>query len=167
MARKRRTRQHIIADMSACHFEWRALQCGYSVERVLHDYGVDLVLYSYGPSGEIENESVSVQLKATDSPSFSDDGVSVLVRLDNRDLNAWSANLMPVILLLYNAVEDEAYWIHVQDYVRRNSVRIAVAGTTTVRIPLTDRLDVVAIREFAERKNAEYRRIKAVLENLL
>ena len=44
--RKRRTRSHIIADFSANFVEKQALICGYSVERIIHDYGVDLLLYT-------------------------------------------------------------------------------------------------------------------------
>lgn len=65
--RKRRTRNHILADLSANHVERHALLCGYSVERVVHDYGVDLLLYTYTEEGEVENETVKIQLKATDN----------------------------------------------------------------------------------------------------
>lgn len=54
--RKRRTRNHIIADLSANHVEKHVLHCGFTVERMVHDYGVDLLLYTYSPEGEIEDE---------------------------------------------------------------------------------------------------------------
>ncbi len=62
MVRKRRTRGHIIADLSANHVEKYVLLCGYSVERVVHDYGVDLLLYTYTEAGEVENETVKIQV---------------------------------------------------------------------------------------------------------
>lgn len=65
--RKRRTREHIIADLSANHVERHVLLCGYSVERVVHDYGIDFLLYTYGAAGDIEAETIKIQLKATDN----------------------------------------------------------------------------------------------------
>ena len=72
--RKRRTRNHIIADLSANHVERHALLCGYSVERMAHDYGVDLLLYTFNADGEIENDTVKIQLKATDNLTMLQDG---------------------------------------------------------------------------------------------
>ena len=37
----------MIADLSANHVEKQALLCGFSVERVRHDYGIDLILFTY------------------------------------------------------------------------------------------------------------------------
>jgi hypothetical protein len=41
--RKRRTREHVIADLSVNHVERQALLCGFSVERIRVDYGIDLI----------------------------------------------------------------------------------------------------------------------------
>ena len=40
--------------------------CGYSVERLEHDYGLDLAINTYTTSGEGENGQIMVQLKATE-----------------------------------------------------------------------------------------------------
>jgi hypothetical protein len=42
--RKRRTRGHVLADLSANFVEKQALLCGYTAERVRLDYGIDLVV---------------------------------------------------------------------------------------------------------------------------
>ena len=42
-SKKRRTREHVIADMSINHIERQASLCGYAVERWVHDYGIDLI----------------------------------------------------------------------------------------------------------------------------
>ena len=34
---------HIIADLSVNHVERFVLRCGYTLERTVHDYGVDLL----------------------------------------------------------------------------------------------------------------------------
>jgi hypothetical protein len=55
IGRKRRPRQHVIADLGVNHVERHALQCGYSVERVLRDYGLDLTIYTFDAAGEVQN----------------------------------------------------------------------------------------------------------------
>ena len=51
-----------------------ALLCGYSVERRVHDYGIDLVILTYDPQGNVENGEILVQLKATDHPRWISQG---------------------------------------------------------------------------------------------
>ena len=53
IVRKRRTRQHVIADLSANYVERCALLCGFSVERIRLDYGIDLIVHTYNRHGEI------------------------------------------------------------------------------------------------------------------
>lgn len=65
MTRKRRTRQHIIADLSVNHIERFVLLNGYSTERVNCDYGIDLIIFTYDANGEIENGQIFVQLLVT------------------------------------------------------------------------------------------------------
>src|SRR5436190_18242411 len=65
--RKRRTREHVIADLSLHHVEGLALKCGYSVQRLVPDYGYDLWLATYNEVGEAEDSYVLLQLKASDS----------------------------------------------------------------------------------------------------
>jgi hypothetical protein len=67
-ARKKRTREHLIADLSVHHVEGHILRCGFTAERVVHDYGADLYMTTYAASGEVENDFVLFQLKATDRP---------------------------------------------------------------------------------------------------
>lgn len=58
--KKRRTRGHIIADLSANHFERHALLCGFTVVRIVHDYGIDLLLYTFNDDGKVENETIKI-----------------------------------------------------------------------------------------------------------
>jgi hypothetical protein len=60
------TREHIIADLSAHHVEGPIVRCGFTAERVVHDYGVDLYMTTYTAQGEVENDVVLFQLKGTD-----------------------------------------------------------------------------------------------------
>ena len=58
MAKKKRPREHIIADLSVNHVERYVFLCGYSVERVEYDYGFDLILFTYNINSEIENGQI-------------------------------------------------------------------------------------------------------------
>jgi hypothetical protein len=40
--RKTRTREHVIADLAVNHVERQVLLCGFTLERIVHDYGLDL-----------------------------------------------------------------------------------------------------------------------------
>jgi hypothetical protein len=65
--RKRRTREHIIADLSANHLEYFILKAGFTMEKFEADYGYDAQLHTYTEAGEYENGTVYIQLKATDN----------------------------------------------------------------------------------------------------
>jgi len=85
MPKKRRTREHIIADLSVNYVERYILSCGYSVERVQKDYGYDLLIFTYDDRGEIENGQIYVQLKATDSLRILADGATIALTLARSD----------------------------------------------------------------------------------
>src|SRR5438128_1911944 len=116
--RKRRTREHVIADMSVNHVERLVLRCGWTAERSRYDYGIDLFVKTYTADGEVQNGRILFQLKATDSPRRSADGTVLAVRLDWRDLLYWLNEPLPVVLILYDARDDRAYWLYVQEYFR-------------------------------------------------
>jgi hypothetical protein len=153
--RKRRTREHVIADLSANHVERHALLCGYSVERIYHDYGLDLVLHTYNRRGEIENGRVLFQLKATDRLKVSLDGSDVRCRVARGDVEYWLREPVPVILVLYHAREDVAYWLDIQAYFQEIGLSKLdrQKQSITVLIPLSQVLDQRVLRQLARRKN--------------
>src|SRR5262245_7182601 len=63
--KKTRTQEHILAELSVNYVERQVLLRGWSVDRVQHDYGVDLSMSTYSEAGEIENGRVLLQVKAT------------------------------------------------------------------------------------------------------
>ncbi len=149
--RKRRTREHVIADLSVNHVERLVLRCGWTVERTRHDYGIDLMMRTYADTGEAETAVVYIQLKATDSLPLSADKRKILLRLEWRDLLFWLNEPMPVILIVYDAGGDTAYWLNVQEYFRGRSwaERAGAAATVTVHVPTENFVDEAAIRRFA------------------
>ncbi len=162
---KRRTREHVIADLSVNHLERFVFRCGWTIQRTTHDYGLDLLMETYNQNGERQNGRVLFQLKATDSIKLRDDGKTIAVRLEWRDIQAWRGDPMPVILVVYDAKADQAYWIHVQQYFagRREKIRNRVGATTTVYIPRDQLVSESAVVHFAALRDAVMARIRGVI----
>ncbi len=155
VVRKRRTREHIIADLSVHHVEGPILRVGFTAERMLHDYGIDLTMYTYNKHGEIEPDTVLFQLKATDHLKRTADGIAVLCRIERTDLEAWLDQSVPVILVIYDALADIAYWLDVQAEVAgRKGSSHARGKTVTFQVPVANVLNEDAIRHFAALKAA-------------
>src|SRR4051812_370334 len=86
--RKRRTRQHVIADLAVNYVERHVLRCGYVVERMQSDYGVDLTLFTYDGNGLAENGEVYLQVKATDRVDTRAGG-EIALPIERGDLEWW------------------------------------------------------------------------------
>lgn len=154
--RKRRTREHVIADLSVNHVERHVLLCGYTVDRAWHDYGYDLLLTTYDANGKVESGAVRIQVKATDFLRPRQDGQAFSFRLDTADLRLWLRERQPVIVIVYDALREDAYWLYVQGYFRRQaSFDLSRAGqTVTVSVPAANKLNAAAIRRFASFRDA-------------
>lgn len=112
--RKRRTRQHVIADQSVNHIERFILDEGHAVTRVPSDYGYDLLMMTFDDEGYAETGLIFLQLKASEALTRS--GANFAFDLDVRDYNLWRSEQLPVILVLFEAGTRRAYWVHVQRY---------------------------------------------------
>jgi hypothetical protein len=153
--RKRRTREHVLADLSANYVEKQALLCGFAVERVRLDYGIDLMVQTFNRRGEVENGWIPFQLKGTDRIKFVDGGSAVSCRIERADLRHWLKESQPVILTLYDARTDVAYWLFVKGYFEvLSGFDLARCGKrVTVSIPSSNVLDRGAMRNLARLKN--------------
>lgn len=153
--RKRRTREHVIADLSVNFVERQVLLCGFIAERTIHDYGLDLILWTFAPSGEVEPGAVYLQVKATDRVTIVGRNQFISLRIERRDLRAWLVQPFPVILILYDAANDQAYWLYVQAEFSGVKRFRAARGSETlkIRIPLSNILDSNAIRRFQAYRN--------------
>jgi hypothetical protein len=159
-ARKTRTREHVISDLAVHHVEGPILRCGFTAERVLHDYGLDLYMTTYGAEGEAESGWVLFQVKATDHLTRTADGAAVICRIARPDLNRWMSETYPVILVVYDAPADMAYWLYVQAHFAAGRARIGAGQTVTAYVPVANRLDEDAIRDFAGAKAAIQKQTK-------
>src|SRR6185437_14889557 len=98
---KTRTRGHVLADLSINHVERQILLCGFSVDRVQHDYGYDLTMSTYrDDTGEFEPGLIFIQVKATDRLPQLADGRTIPWLVSRRDLKLWLAEKYPVILVV-------------------------------------------------------------------
>lgn len=59
--RKRRTRQHVIADLGVHHVERFILEEGHTFQRLTSDYGYDLVMFTFDENGYPETGSIYTQ----------------------------------------------------------------------------------------------------------
>lgn len=167
MPKKRRTRQHVIAEMSANHLERWILLCGFSVERIEHDYGIDLVLFTYDTNGEIENGQIFIQLKATDTLRLQTRQPVISFALTHSDFELWLNEPMPCMLIVYDASEDVAYWCYLQAYFERiPGFDLANAGqSVTIQIPRANTVDETAIRTFAGYRDDVLSQIEGVVRH--
>ena len=99
---KMRTRAHVLADISVNHVERQVLLCGFSVDRVQHDYGYDLTMATFSDAGEYEPGNVYIQVKATDRLPQLAQGKTIAWSVSRRDLKLWLAETYPVILVVYD-----------------------------------------------------------------
>jgi hypothetical protein len=160
--KKRRTREHVIADLSVNHVERQALLCGFTVERSVHDYGIDVSIHTFDQRGEVENGEVLVQVKASDRVRWLAGGRHLSFRVEKSDLLHWLQEPLPVMLVVYDALADRAYYLPVQEYFE------GILGfdvwqarpSVTVRIPRGNVLDPVAVRQVAATKNSLVSRMR-------
>ena len=122
--RKRRTREHIIADLGYNHTEKQVLLAGHVMTKVTSDYGYDGLVNTFDINGEMEHSFFLVQVKSTESIKFSNKNKGFELTLSKRDLSHWLFNPIIVAAVLYDFKQDEAYYIHVQDYFFKNNIEL-------------------------------------------
>src|SRR5947209_151258 len=99
--RKRRTRQHVIADLSVHYVEGFILEAGHTAQRPGSDYGYDLVMRTFDEQGYVEPGSVYFQLKAMETLEAR--GTDYVYDIDIRDYNLWTREKLPVVFVLFDA----------------------------------------------------------------
>ena len=121
--KKLRTRQHIIEDLGLNHIEKQILLSGNILRRFSeNDYGYDGMIDTFNEQGETENLSFKIQLKSTDVIQLSPDKVGFIIDLSRRDLELWLKSSYPVLLILYDAQGDIAYFADLQTHFEENRI---------------------------------------------
>jgi hypothetical protein len=152
--KKRRTREHVLADLSVNHVERQALLCGFSVLRVSPDYGYDVFVFTFDTNGEVEPGELRLQLKATERLAVSRRREMFPFALEVADLRLWQDEVLPVILVLYEAETNRAYWECIQTYLQEQVTYEVdwTQKTLTVQVPKRNVLDQTAFAALADVK---------------
>jgi hypothetical protein len=152
--RKRRTRQHVIADLSVHHVEGFILDAGHTAQRLGSDYGYDLMMNTFDEQGYVEPGTVYFQFKAMERLQAK--GMDYVYDLDIRDYNLWCTEKLPVILIVFDAMRRRAYWLAVQQYFDEDAFRQPRKGTKRVRVRVPKRraVNLKAIAAMRDLKNA-------------
>ena len=128
--RKQRTRQHVIADLSAHHVEGFILQENHTAQRFSSDYSYDLLLRTFDGEGYLEPGLMYIQLKAAESLEAV--GSDYVFDVDLRDYHLWRQEEMPVLLILFDATRRKAYWLAVQRYFANTRVRAQLPRSSRI-----------------------------------
>jgi Domain of unknown function (DUF4365) len=152
--RKRRTREHVIADLGVHHVEGHVLRCGFTLQAIAPDYGLDLAITTFTNRGELESGLIWLQVKATEHPQRPRREAVLAVRIERRDLLSWIGEEYPVILVVYDVAADRGYWLHVQAEFSSGKVFGLRRGGSrvTVHVPMAQVVNEDAIRQFRELK---------------
>lgn len=163
---KQRTREHVIAALSVNYVERLVLKCGYVVQRCAPDYSYDLQLETFDEQGKREPDCIPIQLKATDNIREYElaTEASFSIPISVKDYRVWVEELMPVLLILYDANLEEAYWLDVQDYDRTQQPQ-PEGDSVRLRIPRMQVFGVQIIRLMRERKQEILRAAKKALKS--
>jgi hypothetical protein len=153
--RKRRTREHIIEDLSFNHVERQILYAGYVFYRYSqNDYGYDGSITTFNEQGEIENLVMHCQLKATDKLKIASDRTAYTFDVSKRDLELWLQNPVVVLFLLYDAQKEVAYYLDLQDYFLKDGILLEkIRKFVRIYIPFGNIWNRQAIIELRHLKN--------------
>jgi hypothetical protein len=147
--RKQRTRAHVIEDLGFNYVERQILYAGFTVNRIVHnDYGYDSVVYTFNEQGEISSFIFHIQLKSTDHILLSSNKKTVIFDLSKRDLELWLSGSIKLILVLYDAEKEVAYYIDLQDYFKREGILFdKIKKFVRVNIPITNVLTPKIVKQ--------------------
>ena len=118
---KLRTRQQIVEDLALNHIEKQILLSGNVLKRGGNmNYGYDGAIQTFDEEGRINNLSLMILLTSTDLVQLSPKKVEFVVDLSKQDLEHWLNTEMPVLIILYDAQKDIAYFTDLQTYFNEN-----------------------------------------------
>jgi hypothetical protein len=147
--RKRRTRAHLIANLAVNYLDRHVLLASCTLERIVHDYGLDFILFAYDEQGWVEPGQILLQVKAAERLRRLQDGRTLAFRIDHRHLNSWLLEPSPVVLIVYEASTNRAWWLHVQGaFAREGGARQPMGETVSLRIPVKQVVTPKSVRRF-------------------
>ncbi len=149
-ATPRRTRGHIIADLSVNYVERLILQAGHVPHGIHRDYGYDLTVVTHSASGFAEAGHFFLQVKAAETLSLARRAAAFRFPIARRHLNLWRHEPMPVFLIGYAADVSRACWMYVQPYLAtRPDLFRAGRRSAAIFIPHVQRFGPAAVEYMA------------------
>jgi hypothetical protein len=130
----KRPEAHQLEERSERFFRAH-LPMGWTCEKQVHDYGIDLQIEIF-EDGDATGRELIVQLKGSQSAHG---GATENVRLQTTTYNYLKRNLRVAMLVKFVADENEAYWILIRE-IPRPTQR---ARTFSVQIPRENRLSTL------------------------
>jgi hypothetical protein len=148
---KIRTREHVIGDLAVNYVERQILLRGFTMERIIHDYGLDAMVFVYNTGGELQPDVIYIQVKATERTSRVQRGQAIAFPLERAHLQGWLKEALPIFLCVYDVSVDTAYWLYIQQYFEglRGFNLFRAKKKVTVRIPVSQVLTAEAVGQFA------------------
>jgi hypothetical protein len=124
-------------------------------------------LRTFTREGEVQEGKVLLQMKATDRLRVRSAATEFPFRIERADLVSWLAELSPVVLIVYDARKEVAYWLYVQSYFRRREdFNLFAAGqTVTLRVPTANVVSTAAVRRFARFRDAVLAQTRKVIHD--
>jgi hypothetical protein len=152
----RRTREHVLADLSINHVERIFLEAGWSVLRTSGaDYGYDLIVNTFTPEGYAEPGALLVQVRATDhlASRERDRSDTFACSIETRHYHLWRAEQLPVLFILYHGAGKKAYWLYAQEYFHAHPPPRPQARSYTVHVPRKNVLGMRTIERLRRYKD--------------
>ena len=156
--RKKRTRNHVLADLSVNYVERFLFEEGHTAQRLGSDYGYDLIAWTFDEEGHAEPGAIYFQFKAMET--LEESGPDYVYDLDIRDYNLWTREEAPVILILFDAARKRAYWVGIQPYFQASQARRPRKGAKTVRVRVPKR-QAMSRRAVAKLRDLKWRMYEA------
>ena len=164
--RKRRTREHIIADLGVNYVERQVLKCGHAVNRTSpgQDYGVDLVVLTFDENHELENGQIEIQVRATEQVKPLKSRAAFVQRLETAHVSHWVMQPLPVILAVYDASQERAWWLNIQRAAEQQQLDDRGEGVT-VHIPFSNELTESAVERFRADRDVLLKQLQQFIAN--
>lgn len=164
--RKRRTREHIIADLGVNYVERQILKCGHAVNRTSlgQDYGVDLVVLTFDENRELENGQIEIQVRATEQIKTLKSGDAFAQRLETAHVSHWAMQPFPVILAVYDASRERAWWLNIQQAAEQRQLDDS-GESVTVHIPITNEFSESSVEHFRIDRNVLLQQLQDSIAN--
>ena len=127
---------------------------GHTVGRPTDDYGTDLLVNTFDEDGYAENGEIRIQLKASDSFDYSNDGKYLSFKTETKHYHSWVKEPMPLFLVLYDAKKTKAYWLYVQAHFAAGVAKKPKkkAKSITIRVPVKNEFTEETVDYMRERK---------------